>query len=103
MLGAAFAVYVFYAQPGAAEDPLGAAGAAVVDLYTSCYRPDSACARAGVLLAGAVAAGKIGFNLVWGNGRLVYVPYTTTPEPASDITTLINRLARPSSGPCATG
>ena len=99
MLGAAFTGHVFYVEPNAADDPLGAASAVVMGFYSSCYRDDSACATVGSLIGGAWRAGVVGVDVVRGNGRLVYVPHSSKPAPQS-ISKLIDQLSRPSQGAC---
>ena len=74
---ALFAGYVFYVEPNASDDPVGAISRATTRLATICERNPHECEYVGDLGTGIGRAGEIGWGLVTGQGRLVYVPAAT--------------------------
>ena len=71
---ALFAGYVFYVEPNASDDPVGAISRATTRLATICERNPHECEYVGDLGSGIGRAGEIGWGVVTGQGRLVYVP-----------------------------
>ncbi len=71
---ALFAAYVFYVEPNASRDPVAAVSLAVDRLATTCERNQAECRFAREVGGNIVYAAGVGWAVVTGQGRLVYVP-----------------------------
>ena len=68
-----FTTYTFYVEPNAADDPAGAISKATERLSTVCDRNREECNFLSDFGEGVGQATSIGWKLVTGQGRLVYV------------------------------
>lgn len=72
---ALFAGYVFYVEPNASQDPVGAISRAATRLATICDRNPHECEYLKDVGSNIGHVGEIGWGVVSGQGRLVYVPH----------------------------
>ncbi len=70
---ALFVGYIYYVEPNASQDPIGAATRAAERLATLCERNQAECTYMSDVGDGIVRAGRMGYGLLTGEGRLVYV------------------------------
>lgn len=68
-----FTAYVFYVEPNASDDPAGAVSKATQRLSTICERNRAECEFLSDFGNGIGQATSIGWSLITGQGRLVYV------------------------------
>ena len=68
-----FTAYTFYVEPNASEDPIGAASRASQRLATLCDRNREECNFLSDFGEGIGQATSVGWKLITGQGRLVYV------------------------------
>ena len=71
---AMFAAYVFYVEPNASRDPVAAVSRAAERLATTCERNQAECKFASDVSSNVMHAAGVGWAVLTGKGRLVYVP-----------------------------
>ena len=69
-----FTAYTFYVEPNASEDPAGAISKATQRLSTLCDRNQPECDFLGDFSHSVGQASSVGWKLITGQGRLVFVP-----------------------------
>ncbi len=78
-----FAAYVIHVEPNAAQDPVGSVQRAAQRLAATCERNQEECEFLALTACKVSQFGSIGWGLVTGQGRLIYVtqdgrqPYAT--------------------------
>lgn len=97
---ALFAGYVYYVEPNASQDPVGAATRAAGRLVTTCERNQAECAYMSDVGDGIARAGRMGYGLLTGEGHLVYVtdPSEQARPSHSSLGSLLNSGANPWGG-----
>ena len=71
---AMFAAYVFYVEPIASRDPVAAVSRAAQRLATTCDRNQAECKFASDVGSNVAHAAGVGWAVLTGQGKLVYVP-----------------------------
>ncbi len=79
-----FTAYVFHVEPNASAEPIGAVQRATYRLATTCERNPDECQFVADTANRAYRLGAIGWGLVSGQGRLVYVPHEGTKHNLHD-------------------